>query len=73
MAENVLYASFMVRLWREAAGEANNEEAPVWKGEIESIQTGCTWQFQGLEPLLPLLAAQLPAIPYPGPEIVDSS
>ena len=58
MAE-VLYASFMVRLWRELAGEVVDREAPVWMGEVESIQTGCAWQFQGLEPLLDLLAAQI--------------
>jgi hypothetical protein len=28
-------------------------------GEMESIQTGRTWQFQGLESLLALLATQL--------------
>ena len=28
-------------------------------GELESIQTGGAWQFQGLEPLLGFLAAQL--------------
>jgi hypothetical protein len=32
-------------------------------GEMESIQTGRTCQFQGLEPLLPLLAAQLAGNP----------
>lgn len=58
MAE-VLYASFMLRLWRESAGEAVDREAPVWMGEVESIQTGRAWRFQGLEPLLELVAAQL--------------
>lgn len=58
MAE-ILYASFMVRLWREPAGEAVDREAPLWIGEMESIQTGRAWQFQGLEPLLELLATQL--------------
>ena len=57
------YASFMVRLWREPTGEAVNREAPDWMGELESIQTGRAWQFQGLEPLLPLLAAQLAGDP----------
>ena len=28
-------------------------------GELESIQTGRAWQFQCLQPLVPLLAAQL--------------
>jgi hypothetical protein len=30
-------------------------------GELESIQTGRAWQFEGLEPLLALMAAQLRA------------
>jgi hypothetical protein len=59
MAERARYASFIVRLWCEPAGEAVNREAPIWMGELESIQTGRAWQFEGLEPLLPLLAGQL--------------
>ena len=55
------YASFMVRMWRDSGAAAGLEQEPVWMGELESIQTGHTWQFQGLEPLLPLLATQLPA------------
>ena len=62
MAE-ALYASFMLRLWREPVAEATDQEAPVWMGELESIQTGRAWQFQGLEPLVPLLAAQLAGDP----------
>ena len=46
------YASFMVRLWREPAGEVVNRKAPDWMGELESIQSGRAWQFQGQEPLL---------------------
>lgn len=59
MAETALYASFLLRLWREPAADVAAEQAPVWMGELESIQTGCAWQFQGLERLLPLVAAQL--------------
>ncbi len=55
------YASFMVRLWREPAPEGTDAHAPAWMGELESIQTGRAWQFQGLEPLLALLAGQLAA------------
>ena len=55
------YASFMVRLWRDPTVTAGPEQEPVWVGELESIQTGHTWQFQDLEPLLALLATQLPA------------
>jgi hypothetical protein len=55
------YASFMVRLWRDPAPAAGPEQEPVWLGELESIQTGRAWQFEGLEPLLALMAAQLRA------------
>lgn len=61
------YASFMVRMWRNSVAVAGLEQEPVWMGELESIQTGRAWQFQGLESLLPLLAGQLvgdsPALP----------
>lgn len=57
----LVYASFMVRLWRDPAVTAGPEQEPVWLGELESIQTGCTWQFQDLEPLLALLATQIHA------------
>jgi hypothetical protein len=60
MAESVLYASFIVRMWRELASDVAAEQASVWIGELESIQTGRAWQFQGLEPLL---AAQLAGNP----------
>lgn len=53
------YASFMVRMWCNSAPAAGLEREPVWMGEMESIQTGRTWQFQGLESLLALLATQL--------------
>ena len=39
-------------LWREPAGEVVNRKAPDWMGELESIQSGRAWQFQGQEPLL---------------------
>lgn len=53
------YASFMVRMWRNSVAVAGLEQEPVWMGELESIQTGRAWQFQGLEPLLSLLVGQL--------------
>jgi len=51
------YTSFMVRLWRDLSGEQKDD--PVWMGEIESVQTGRTWQFQGVEFLFALLEQQL--------------
>lgn len=62
MAEPVLYASFIVRLWREPGVEAANEQEPAWNGEAESIQTGRVWQFEGVSALARLLVAQLPAV-----------
>ncbi|MCB0055523.1 MAG: hypothetical protein KDE20_00085 [Caldilineaceae bacterium] len=59
MAEPTRYASFIVRLWRESANAATDAGEPVWMGELESIQTGHARQFQGLNSLLPLLAAHL--------------
>lgn len=62
MAE-ILYASFIVRLWREPIAERTGQEEPLWMGELESIQTGHAWQSQGLEPLLLLLVGQLTGDP----------
>ncbi len=61
VAEHVLYASFIVRLWREPTAADAAAQEPAWMGELESIQTGRAWRFQGLEPLLELLAGQLAA------------
>ena len=66
------YASFMVRMWRDPTGEAVNREAPDWLGELESIQTGRAWQFQGVAALVDLLAAQLPAAPSQPDETENS-
>jgi hypothetical protein len=59
MAESVLYASFIVRLWRDPPTEGADAHGPAWMGELESIQTGRAWRFQGLDPLPGLLAAQV--------------
>jgi hypothetical protein len=59
MASSVDYSSFILRLWREPAAADTDEQGPVWMGEMESIQTGRTHRFQGLEQLQPLLVAQL--------------
>lgn len=55
------YASFIVRLWRDPAPEDTEKGQRAWMCELESIQTGRAWSFQGLEPLLQVLAAQLAA------------
>ena len=59
MGEPTRYASFIVRVWPDLAGAATGGEESVWMGELESIQSGHTRQFHGLESLLPLLAAHL--------------
>ena len=51
------YASFMVRLWREPV--ARPARGTAWQGELESVQTGQTWRFQGVDTLLRLMLAQL--------------
>lgn len=51
------YASFMVRLWREPEAASGTETA--WQGELESVQSGQTWRFQGMDSLQGLLAEQL--------------
>lgn len=58
MAKDILYASFMIRLWCEPVGEASDRQTLVWVGEI-GHRTAVFWQFQSLEHLLQLLAAQL--------------
>lgn len=57
MMSELHYASFMVRLWREPEAASGNETA--WQGELESVQTGQTWRFQGLDALQGLMAEQL--------------
>ncbi len=54
----ILYASFIVRLWREPAPEGADAQRPAWMGELESIQAGHAWRFEGLD-LLPGLLVTL--------------
>lgn len=72
MADPVLYASFLVRLWRDPATDIAAEQEPVWMDELESIQTGRAWQFQGLERLLPLVAEDKESRPTPSSEEQNS-
>jgi hypothetical protein len=48
------YHSYLVRLWQD---ELNQEGVgtPRWQGEVIHIQTGKSWRFRGLDPLLDLL------------------
>lgn len=49
------YVSFMVRLWRDPAETEAGAPRPLLVGELESVQTGRSWQFRGLDGLLDLL------------------
>jgi hypothetical protein len=51
------YTSFMIRVWRDPARGAGQEE-PVWMGEIESVQTGGIWTFEGVAGLVQWVAKQ---------------
>lgn len=50
------YSSYFVRLWCES-GAGRSGETDHWRGEIESVQTGESWQFAKLEALLEILAS----------------
>ena len=58
MGDRVSYASFMIRVWRAPADEADSIEA-VWVGEIESVQSGRVVPFKGLAALAELLVGSL--------------
>ena len=45
------YASFLIRLWREAGTVATAPPAD-WCGEVEHIQSGQSWTFRTLDELL---------------------
>jgi hypothetical protein len=51
------YASFLLRLWREATS-GRLEPAADWQSEIEHIQSGQHWTFDTLDDLLDFLRQQ---------------
>ena len=51
------YASFLVRLWRDATGEEAADGAP-WQAELESIQSGESWRFGDVAALVAFLEAR---------------
>lgn len=57
MAVPIQYASFLIRLWREASADAT-ERISEWHGEVEHIQSGHCWNFCGLDELLSFLRQQ---------------
>lgn len=58
MSMLIEYASFLIRLWREAG---DNATAPLtdWRSEVEHIQSGRRWTFGTLDELLDFLRQQL--------------
>ena len=48
------YRSFLLRLWQEEKMDG----IATWRGEVESIQTGRTQQFAGLESLFDFIRAE---------------
>jgi len=52
-----MYASFLVRLWREER-PASSEPATAWQSELKHIQSGGRWTFSTLDELLGFLRRQ---------------
>ena len=54
MMDEGIYISLMVRLW--TGNHAQGEGEPLaWQGEVFHIQSGKSWRFDALEPLLDCL------------------
>jgi len=64
---SIEYASFLIRLWREAHTDAT---APLtdWCSEIEHIQSGQRWTFSALDELLDFLRREVEK-----PEVLNQS
>lgn len=54
MTPSIEYASYLVRLWREA-GADQPKAAVEWHGEVEHIQSGRHWSFDTLDDTLEFL------------------
>jgi len=57
VATSIEYASFLIRLWREA-DPMMHELTTDWNSEVEHIQTGRRWTFDTLDELLDFLRRQ---------------
>jgi len=62
----VEYASFLIRIWREADVDVVASPSD-WRSEVEHIQTGQRWSFDTLEDLLNFLRRQAGEAHWPGP------
>jgi hypothetical protein len=58
------YISFLVRLWRESASELP-EQTAGWQGEVEHIQSGQRWRFDGLVQLFDTIRRQVEDLEKP--------
>jgi hypothetical protein len=52
------YVSLLIRLWREPASELA-DQAAGWQGEVEHIQSGRRWTFDGLDQLFASIRRQV--------------
>ncbi len=71
MSTSIEYASFLIRVWREATPphfhslpelggtEGGRGGVSDWQGEVEHIQTGERWTFSSLDGLLSFLRRQV--------------
>ncbi len=57
MSMPIEYASFLIRLWREANPDPHTPPAG-WHGEMEHIQSGQSWTFDNLDEMLDFLRRQ---------------
>ncbi len=65
MSAPVQYASFLIRIWREAKAGAGSFAAD-WHAEVEHIQSNQRWSFKAVEELLSFLHQQAEDIPTDG-------
>jgi hypothetical protein len=61
------YASFLIRLWREASADAT-APANNWRSQVEHIQSGQRWSFSTLDELLDFLRREVEK-----PEVLNRS
>lgn len=59
MPENLefVYASFLIRLWRQTSPLSPDHPAD-WQSEVVHIQSGQRWRFEALDDLLVFLRMQ---------------
>ena len=58
------YVSFLIRLWREPTSQLP-EQAADWQGEVEHIQSGRRWMFDGLDQLFDSIRRKVESLEEP--------